>query len=62
MSEQRPKGRFLGPYKFENHTSEGKGKEKRMNERKKGGENKNSNSCTLSFYNGYFGDYWPKKL
>ena len=26
-----------------------------MNERKKGGENKNSNSCTLSFYNGYFG-------
>ena len=29
--------------------------------RKKGGEEKKSNGCTLSFYHGYFGDsFWPK--
>ena len=30
--------------------------------RKKGGEEKKSNGCTLSFYHGYLGDsFWPKK-
>ena len=28
--------------------------------RKKGGEEKKSNVCTLSFYHGYLGDFWPK--
>ena len=31
--------------------------------RRKGGEEKKSNGCSLSFYDSYFGDsFWPKKL
>ena len=65
MSEKASKGRFLGPDKLRTHSNEGKGKErkkerkKERERRKKGGELEPSNGCTLSFYNGYFGE---KKL
>ena len=45
------KGRFLGPYKLQNHSNEGKGKEKKR-ERGEGKEEKRekkSNGFTLSF-------------
>ena len=47
---------FLGPNKLQNHSNEGKGKEKNE-ERGQGKEEKRkkSNGCTLSFYNSYFG-------
>ena len=49
--------RFLNPEKFQNHSNEGKGKEKKK-ERGEGKEEKKktSNGCTLSFYNHYLGD------
>jgi len=60
LSEKRPKGRFFTPNKLKNHTSEVKKKgENETARRKKGGEEKKSNGCTLSFYNGYLGE---KKL
>ena len=48
---------------FQNHTNEGKGKEKK---KERGGrkeeKRKKRNGRTLGFYNGYFGDsFWPKK-
>ena len=50
LSEKASKGRFLGPYKLQNHTNEGKGKEKKKErEERKGGEEKKTNGCTLSF-------------
>ena len=55
---------FLRPEKFQNHSNEGKGKEKKK-ERVEGKEEKKkkSNSVTLSFYNSYFRDnFWPKLL
>ena len=36
-----------------------KGKAKKKERGRK--EKRKSNGCTLSFYNGYFGDFWPKK-
>ena len=45
-------GMFLKPEKLQNHSNEGKGKEKK----KERGEEKKSNGCPLSFYNSYFGD------
>ena len=48
------------PDKLEDHSSKGKGNEKKERalypRRKKGGEEKKSNRSTLSIYNGYFGD------
>ena len=58
MFEKRPKGRFFAPDKLKNHTSEVKKGEKETARRKKGGEEKKSNGCTLSFFDGYL---WPKK-
>ena len=49
LSEKASKGRFREPEKLQNHINEGKGKEKK----KERGEEKKSNGCTLSFYNGY---------
>ena len=49
LSEKVSKGMFLKPKKLQNHSNEGKGKEK-----------KKSNGCTLSFYNSYFGDAMQK--
>ena len=56
LSEKRPNGRFFAPDKLKNHTSEIKKREKETARRKKGGEEKKSNGCTLSFYDGYLGD------
>ena len=54
---------YFAPEKLQNHTGEGKGKEKKK-ERKEGKwDEKKSNGCTLSFYNGYFGDsFWLDML
>ena len=48
MSEKASKGRFLKPEKLQNHSNEGKGKEK-TKERGEGKEKKEkkSNGCTL---------------
>ena len=35
MSEKASKGKFLGPDKLQNHTNEGKGKEKKKGEEEK---------------------------
>ena len=51
LSEKASKGRFLGPYKLQNDSNEGKGKEKKR-ERREGKEEKRekkSNGFTLSF-------------
>ena len=43
--------------KHQDHSSEGKGTEKeKEGGRRKKEKKKKSNGCTLSFYNGYFGD------
>ena len=55
------KGRLSGRDKLQNHTNEGKGKEKKKRaSRKKGGEEK-KHGCTLGFYKGYFGVFGRKK-
>ena len=57
LSGKASKGRFREPEKLQNHINEGKGKEKK----KEQGEEKKSNGCTLSFYNGYLEDsFWTK--
>ena len=63
LSEKTSKGMFLKRQKLQNNSNERKGKvEKERARRRKGGEEKKSNGCTLSFYNSYFGDsLWPKK-
>ena len=64
LSEKASKGRFLKPEKLQNHSNEGKGKEKKKEQGEgKEEKRKKSNGCTLSFYNSFFGDsFWPKKL
>ena len=57
LSEKASKGMFLKPIKkLQNHSNEGKRKEKKK-ERGVGKKEKRkkNNGCTLSFYNGYFG-------
>ena len=58
MTERSSKGRFLKPDKLQNHSNEGKGKEKK----KERGEEKKSNGCAVSFYNDYFGDFTFSKI
>ena len=55
LREKASKGRFfgIGPDKLQNHTNEQKGKEKK---KERGGEEKKQR-FTLSFYDGYFGDF-----
>ena len=61
LSEKASKGRFLKPEKLQNHSNEGKGKEKKKERGEGKEEKKKSNDYTLSFYNSYFGDsFWPK--
>ena len=56
------KADFLGPYKLQKNTKEGKRKEKREREGRKEEKRKKRNGCTLGFYNGYFEDsFCPKK-
>ena len=47
---------FLGPDKLQNHTNEGKSKEKKMSEEDEKRRREKSKGCTLSFYDGYFRD------
>ena len=64
LSEKASKGTFVKPEKLQNHSKEGKGKEKKK-ERGEGKEERKEKSkgYTLSFYNSYFGDsFWPKKF
>ena len=50
LSEKPSKGRFLKPDKLQNHTNEGKGKEKKERaRRKKGGEEKKAMVALLVF-------------
>ena len=59
------KGRFLKP-KNGSKITVTKEKERRKKRASRSGKEEKkikSNGCTLSFYNGYFGDsFWPKKL
>ena len=61
LSEKPSKGRFLNPDKLQNHTNEGKEKEKKKEPGGRKEEKRKSNGCTLSFYNGYFGDRFSPK-
>ena len=60
---RRQKAGFLGPISS-NRTKEGKEKEKRKSEEEGRSRREKSNGCTLSSYNGYFGDsfFAEKKL
>ena len=62
LSEKASKSTFVKPEKLQNPSNEGKGEEKKKEwgSRRKGGEEKKSNGCTLSFYNSYF--FGRKKL
>ena len=62
LSEKPSKGRFFKPDELQYHTNEGKGRRKRKSEEEEKRRREKSNGCTLSFYNGYFGDrFWPNK-
>ena len=57
------KGCFLSPISSKiTLTKEKQSREKETARRKKGGEEKKSNGCTLNFYNGYFEFVAEKKL
>ena len=62
LSEKASKGTFLKAEKLQNHSNERKGKEKKK-ERGEGKEEKKKkiSGCTLSFYDGYFGDFLAEK-
>ena len=66
LCEKASKGRFPKTEKLQNHSNEGKGKEKKKGaRRRKGGEEKKKKQWfhSLNFYNSYFGDsFWPTKL
>ena len=54
--------RFFKPEKLQNHSNEGKGKEKKKERGEGMEEKKKSSGHTLSFYNDYFKDnFWPNK-
>ena len=51
---------FLKPEKLQNHSNEGKGREKKKERGEGKEENKKSNACTPRFFNSYF--FGRKKL
>ena len=58
LSEKASKGRFLKPEKLQNHSNEGKGKEKK----KERGDRQKAMVALLIFIMSYFGySFWPKK-
>ena len=57
--KRRQKAGFVG--KLQNHSNEGKGKEKNKARRRKGGEEKKAMVLHLNCYNGYFGDTLAEK-
>ena len=52
LSDKASKDGFLGPDNFQNHKNEVRKGEKERPKRKKGGEQKKSNGCSLNVYNG----------
>ena len=61
LGEKASKDTFLRLEKLQNHSNEGKGKEKKKERGEGKEEKKKSNGYTLSVYNSYFGDsFWPK--
>ena len=64
LCEKTSKGTFLKPEILQNHSNEGKGKDKRKERgEEKEEKKKKSDGCSLSFHNSYFEDcFWPKKL
>jgi len=61
LSEKASKGRFLKPEKLQNHSNEGKGKEKKK-ERREGKEGKkNAMPALLVFIIATLESFWPKK-
>ena len=61
MSEKASKGRIPKPEKLQNHSNEGKGKEKKK-ERVRSEKGEEKKAMVLSFYDSYFGDrFGPKK-
>ena len=62
LSEMRQKTGFLCAISSRITLTKEKEGEKERARRKKGREEKNSNGCTLGFYNGYFKDLAEKKL
>ena len=55
LSEKASESKLFGPYKLQNHTNDGKGKEKRKSEEEERRRGEKSDGCTLSYCNGYFG-------
>ena len=64
LSEKASHGRFLKPDKLQNHSNEGKGKEKEKKRagRKKVGEEKKAMVALLVFILATLESFWPKKL
>ena len=58
---RREKASFLGLISTKIRTTKEKERRKRKSEGKKGGEEKKSNDCTISFCNGYIGDCFRSK-
>ena len=52
----------MGPISSKITLTKEKERRKRKSEEEERRRREKSNGCTLSFYNGYFGDsFWPKK-
>ena len=54
--KRRQNAGFLSPRSSKIRVTKKKERRKRKSE-----EKRNNNGCAVSFYNGYFGDFWPKK-
>ena len=60
--KKRQKASFLGPINSKITLTKEKEKRKRNREEEEMRSREKINGCTLSFYNGYFGDnFWPEK-
>ena len=61
--KKRQEARFLSPRCSKITVTKEKERKKGKSEEKEKRIRKRSNSCTVSFYNNYFEDwFWPKKL
>ena len=59
LSEKASKGRFLEPEKLENHSNEGKGKEKKKERGEEKEEKRENNGCTLLVF---IKNCWTQKV
>ena len=60
--KRRQKAGFVKPHKLQNHSNEGKGKEKNKARRRKGGEEKKAMVLLLVAIMATLEILWPKKL